>query len=58
MICLPGNTASNYIDNRQGSKLLLLCKPQCSQGIGSLSRLTDHNDQCLLVQWHLPITEL
>jgi len=53
-----GNTAAYHIDDCHCGYAFFFCKSQCSQCICCLARLADNDYKCLLIERHLPITEL
>ena len=53
-----GNTAAYHIDDCHCGYAFFFCESQCSQCICCLARLADNDYKCLLIERHLPITEL
>ena len=58
MICLTRNRGTHYIDNRHRRNALALCQTQGCQAVGCLARLADDNNQTVLFQNRVPVTEL
>ena len=58
LICLTGNTASDYIYNCKCSKSFIFRHTHSCQCICGLSGLADHDNQTILHKRHLTVTEL
>ena len=58
IICFAGNRAAYYVDDAQSFDALFFSQTQSCQAVGSFAGLADNNNQLVLAQQRLAISEL